>query len=816
MFKIRDWKLCTLIIVVSLFVLSVAVPLKNGVKAALTTYEPKTPGAVSQPPKGGNYIDPVFGTKIIRLTDAADGGTSNIAYSYWPAFNSNSTKLIIAHDWNPYLYSFDPVTHAFNKLYPVFNCSCQEMRWEGMTWSTTDPDIIYGISGYLSNVQLRAYNVVTKQYVFTKDFAAVGITGGIVYQMSKARSNDRYFSFHWRPSETSAIKYAVVYDKVLDQTYLFDVTNPTYGVPGFDECRLDRDGNYLVMGTGQEIYVWKFATQTPSQRIKVAYNNIERAGGHTDLGGGILVQTDTWGSNGNRLIRRPLTTPGSWNQLFDSGISDWTTDHHISMCGPNDNWALISTRSYSANYSKPFTNEIFLIKMDGSGQVQRLAHHRSSLSEYWRTPRANLSPDGKFFAFNSDWGGGHNDVYVGVLPTGLWDTGVPNPGPPTVTASATPISGTAPLNVSLTGSASSPNGLITSYNWTFGDGTTGTGPSVTHTYNNAGTFTATLTVTDNANQTASKSLTITVTPPIVIGVPTARLTASVTTGFAPLSVILDGSTSSSPNGAITEYKWDFGDGTIFSGKTMTHIYKAAGSYNTVLTVKDVAGQTGSASLLIKVTSNVSTTISFVNGDGKLASTTYDVGVITTYPTYTIDTTLDGRVGSRSGNITLIAMPNLIGNSSGQIPTGATIVSATLQLKIYGSQATQLAAARILDPDRLGMWFTGSTISNYNAGVSYGYRDARNGMMKKWSNTATSLIAVLATADSSVTLTGSEPAGTLINLNVTPSVTAWANRAINQGWAIRALTTTATPIYIYDSQYGNGFAPKLTVTYTLAK
>ncbi|MGH1547750.1 PKD domain-containing protein [Leifsonia poae] len=78
---------------------------------------------------------------------------------------------------------------------------------------------------------------------------------------------------------------------------------------------------------------------------------------------------------------------------------------------------------------------------------------------------------------------------------------------PTASFSAT-ASG---LSVSFDGRGSSdPDGSISSYAWTFGDGGTASGSTTSHTYAAAGTYTATLKVTDNggASSTTSKQVTV--------------------------------------------------------------------------------------------------------------------------------------------------------------------------------------------------------------------------------------------------------------------------------------------------------------------
>ncbi len=80
--------------------------------------------------------------------------------------------------------------------------------------------------------------------------------------------------------------------------------------------------------------------------------------------------------------------------------------------------------------------------------------------------------------------------------------------------------------------------------------------------------------------------------------PTAQLSASPTSGAAPLAVSLDASGSSDPDAGDTlTYTWDFGDGSPrvkTTGPTTTHTY-AAGNVTATVTVADQKGASSTAS-----------------------------------------------------------------------------------------------------------------------------------------------------------------------------------------------------------------------------
>jgi len=88
---------------------------------------------------------------------------------------------------------------------------------------------------------------------------------------------------------------------------------------------------------------------------------------------------------------------------------------HYSMLADDEGWATISRFSTSGSgVTAAFENEIFQIATDGSGNVRRFVHHRSTGRDYRAAPRANIGRDGRFIAFCSNWGtpNGRRDVYI--------------------------------------------------------------------------------------------------------------------------------------------------------------------------------------------------------------------------------------------------------------------------------------------------------------------------------------------------------------------------------------------------------------------
>jgi PKD repeat protein len=138
--------------------------------------------------------------------------------------------------------------------------------------------------------------------------------------------------------------------------------------------------------------------------------------------------------------------------------------------------------------------------------------------------------------------------------------------------------------------AEAPDGTITRYDWDLGDGSTGTGMTISHTYP-AGSYTVRLKITDSNGLTASTSRSLTIGS--VNKPPLARFTSACDPGM--LWCGFDALASADPDGEIVDYAWDFGDGTTSSGVSSEHTYTGNGTYTVTLTVTDNTGATAAAS-----------------------------------------------------------------------------------------------------------------------------------------------------------------------------------------------------------------------------
>jgi PKD repeat protein len=199
-----------------------------------------------------------------------------------------------------------------------------------------------------------------------------------------------------------------------------------------------------------------------------------------------------------------------------------------------------------------------------------------------------------------------DDGAVGAATTllNLTEPAPPENISPSASFTASPASDGNGLKINLDAASSAdPDGSITSYSWTFGDGSSGTGRSVSHTYASGGTYSVRLTVRDNDNATGTSTASVTLADPQapVNQKPAASFTAAPTGAADGMEYEFDASGSVDTDGSITSRQWNFGDGTTGNGTTVRHTFSAAGTFAVRLTVTDNQGATGTASANINVT-----------------------------------------------------------------------------------------------------------------------------------------------------------------------------------------------------------------------
>lgn len=168
--------------------------------------------------------------------------------------------------------------------------------------------------------------------------------------------------------------------------------------------------------------------------------------------------------------------------------------------------------------------------------------------------------------------------------------------PPVASFTSSVTSGIAPLTVSFDASGSTdPDGTIAAYAWDFGDGTTGTGVTASHTYSDPGAYVVRLRVQDTLGAySETQSIAIDVNAESTGGggttnnKPTVSFTADPVTGNAPMTVAFT-SIAADSDGTIEAYEWTFGDGTGSIEANPSHQYTEPGAYLVKLRVQDNSG-----------------------------------------------------------------------------------------------------------------------------------------------------------------------------------------------------------------------------------
>lgn len=383
------------------------------------------------PRAGGKFIDPVFGSEIMRATDASDGPAPGLGtyYSHWPTFNCNNTKMLIrkGETGEAIIKDFDPVSFSLGKgritlptAFPVNG----NPNWESSIWSNTDPNIIYTFPIYYDGgMKLYSYNISSKVFRLIKDFQS--LSGGKDYlkQMYMSADDDVFcWLQHRADSNGEPIAY-IVYQRSTDRVLYHNPASVYAG--GINEVHVDKSGKWLhiVIPTKQADGTGTRFLNLRTGEYQALKPEVDHPPGHGDLGTEIIVGGDNYLAG---LSFRNLNNVHSYYQVVsfktDQGVVDWTNDFHGSMLANNEDWITIGT------YDDPdiklpdsglFEDEILQVALDGSQRIRRICHTRCAIDNrtittgYGAAPKPTISKDGRFIAFTSNWEkSGRYDLFI--------------------------------------------------------------------------------------------------------------------------------------------------------------------------------------------------------------------------------------------------------------------------------------------------------------------------------------------------------------------------------------------------------------------
>ena len=400
------------------------------------------------PSAGGKFTDPVFGTQIMRATDAVDCPAPGCGtyYNQWPTFNSDNTRILIRKgiSGDVIIKAFDPVNFTLGAILRTSPTLAGgvTLEWQGATWSRTDPDLIYVHVNYYNasypstGMKLYTYRPSTNVFTLLKDFAPELAPGqpDYLFEMHVDAHDEIFTLMHNRVGDAGNPIYFIVWKKSTN-TVLQHIPNTlaTFGPKETANAAApDKSGRWIIFP-----FNLTQAVQIGDLRIRILdlqtntwqtvyWTGADDSPSHGDAGTSFMIGHGNFSGAANS---RPLTDVHSRTLLFDyknaNGTTDWSNDQHMSLYADDETWAMMSLYDNPAETigeTGVFENEIMQFSTMDPLKFRRLLHHRSDVKNttetngYWAIPKATISRDGRFIAYTSNWeDSGRYDLFIAKI-----------------------------------------------------------------------------------------------------------------------------------------------------------------------------------------------------------------------------------------------------------------------------------------------------------------------------------------------------------------------------------------------------------------
>jgi hypothetical protein len=411
---------------------------------------------------GASAADPVFQSTIFRLTDSTTRpGHLNRSYRTPSSTHLNTWSAdlsyfyVVSTDGAVIPYTFDQNTGAAQRINPTAtgNGGLTLSFYIEPQFSFVSDSLIYGsYTGPGGNLHtIDQYDFSTSSYTRILDLEtlAAGLAGTYIGGLgSSAGPNERLMAFFGGSSQDRH-HYLVVFDKanpanrLLVDTHASTVNGVASSIPlnfSLHSAAIDQSGRYLMLyptaadhasaRKAPQSVLWDTQANTFTELGVSA-----RPYGHDTFGYGMYVNQDCCTSSTYDAAQwqfRSLSSPFETRDLIANVLTPkvvYMAEHATwNNARPDRLMPFISgLYRYGTETTAPraWDGEIVAVQTDApagaDATVWRFAHHRSDVTSdldaartsFWYMPRPNVSPDGRWVLFTSNW-----EKTLGIDPTG--------------------------------------------------------------------------------------------------------------------------------------------------------------------------------------------------------------------------------------------------------------------------------------------------------------------------------------------------------------------------------------------------------------
>lgn len=386
---------------------------------------PDSPPAIG--PAGSIISDPSFGSRIARVTDTRSDPKQPGRSLFTPAsaeqnpWNATSTQFYVVTNGGILLYDFDPRSMK-TRLAAVPN-----LPWQGEAeFSFRQPNILYGMDR-LEPV-FQQYDVAKKK---VSDINNAGkclkLKGGDTgHSVTVSADDNRLLTSLGPQQDRNYILY--IYDRAQGCRWYNTETGEIGGQWGpkgtisapdrflMHNARMSKSGKFVYTmrsgqpGIGSGFVVWEIDTMNVTACSRACKSHHVLGYSHILGPSGSNHPLDLWIRPLNHLESTvPLISDleAAKNFWYDSHFS-WNNvdpDDSTPVCFSTYRPTNPDTPGTPLLVTGPWENEIDCAETDGKqSRVWRFAHTYSTAKNgFWSQPRGNVSPDGRYFIFTSDW-----------------------------------------------------------------------------------------------------------------------------------------------------------------------------------------------------------------------------------------------------------------------------------------------------------------------------------------------------------------------------------------------------------------------------